>query len=159
MVNDSYFRFDDDNKTKYTFSQSSQDNWVIWRHTAPDIEWKIFVRIVSICQQHWCWIFRINGALSSTPKNLQLPVLSYFSEMMKNGNVVYFPQNKIRFHNGEKYVAIYHDTGRNCILVVIHSTTNFVSNINIPDMIRSHVGTAVGINATNAVIHFTTDRF
>ena len=33
MVNDSYFRFDDDNKIKYTFSRSSQENWVSWRHT------------------------------------------------------------------------------------------------------------------------------
>ena len=48
MVNDSYFRFDDDNKTKYTFSQSSQENWVSWRPTAPYIEWKIIARIVSI---------------------------------------------------------------------------------------------------------------
>ena len=40
MVNDSYFRFDDDNKIKYTFSRSSQENWVSWRHTAPYSEYK-----------------------------------------------------------------------------------------------------------------------
>ena len=33
----SYFRFDDDNKTKYIFSQSSQGKWVNWKHTAPYI--------------------------------------------------------------------------------------------------------------------------
>ena len=52
MVNDSYFRFDDDNKIKYTFSQSWQANWVSWRHTAPYIEWKIIARIVSILDTH-----------------------------------------------------------------------------------------------------------
>ena len=40
MVNDSYFRFDDDNKIKFTFSRSSQENWVSWRHTAPYSEYK-----------------------------------------------------------------------------------------------------------------------
>ena len=40
MVNGSYFRFDDDNKIKYTFSGSSQENWVSWRHTAPYSEYK-----------------------------------------------------------------------------------------------------------------------
>ena len=29
-----YFRFDDDNKIKYALSQSSQENWTSWRHTA-----------------------------------------------------------------------------------------------------------------------------
>ena len=52
MVNDSYFRFDDDNKIKYTFSQPWQANWVSWRHTAPYIEWKIIARIVSILDTH-----------------------------------------------------------------------------------------------------------
>ena len=48
MVNDSYFRFDDDNKMKYTFSRSTQDNWVSWRHTAPYNEQKKIERIVLI---------------------------------------------------------------------------------------------------------------
>ena len=52
MVNDSYFRFDDDNNIKYTFSQSWQANWVSWRHTPPYIEWKIIARIVSILDTH-----------------------------------------------------------------------------------------------------------
>ena len=52
MVNDSYFRFDDDNKIKYTFSQSWQANWVSWGHTAPYIERKIIARIVSILDTH-----------------------------------------------------------------------------------------------------------
>ena len=36
-VNSSYFRFDDDNKTKHIFSPSSQGRWVNWKHTAPYI--------------------------------------------------------------------------------------------------------------------------
>ena len=52
MVNDSYFRFDDDNKIKYIFSQSSQENWVSWRQTAPYIEYKIIERIVLILNTH-----------------------------------------------------------------------------------------------------------
>ena len=52
MVNDSYFRFDDDDKMKYTFSLSSQENWVSWRHTAPYIEKKITERIVLILDTH-----------------------------------------------------------------------------------------------------------
>ena len=44
MVNDSYIRFDD-NKTKYTFSKSSQKIWVRWKQTTPYIEWKIIARI------------------------------------------------------------------------------------------------------------------
>ena len=44
MVNDSYFRFDDDNKIKYTFSRSSQENWVSWRHTAP------YSHVITACQ-------------------------------------------------------------------------------------------------------------
>ena len=52
MINDSYFRFDDDNKIKYTFSRSSQENWVSWKHTAPYIESKIIERIVWILDTH-----------------------------------------------------------------------------------------------------------
>ena len=53
MVNDSYFRFDDDdNKIKYTFSRSSEQIWVSWRHTAPYIEYKIIERIVLILDTH-----------------------------------------------------------------------------------------------------------
>ena len=39
MGNSSYFRFDDDNKTKYIYilSQSSQQKWVNWKHTAPHV--------------------------------------------------------------------------------------------------------------------------
>ena len=32
---DSYFRFDDGDKIKYTFSRPSKENRVSWRHTAP----------------------------------------------------------------------------------------------------------------------------
>ena len=35
--NSSYFRFDDDNETKYIFSQSSQGRWVNWKYTTPYI--------------------------------------------------------------------------------------------------------------------------
>ena len=52
MVNDSYFQFDDDNKIKYTFSRSSQENWVSQRHTAPYSEQKIIERIVLILDTH-----------------------------------------------------------------------------------------------------------
>ena len=34
MANDSYFRFDGDNKMKYTYTRSSQDDWVNWRYAA-----------------------------------------------------------------------------------------------------------------------------
>ena len=50
MVNDSYFRFDDDNKIKYTFSRSSLENWESGRDTAPYIEQKIIERIVLILE-------------------------------------------------------------------------------------------------------------
>ena len=36
MVNESYFRIDDDNKIKYTFSQSSQENRVSWNRKWQD---------------------------------------------------------------------------------------------------------------------------
>ena len=52
MVNDSYFRFDDGNKIKYTFSQSSQEKWVSWSHTAPYIVQKMIERIVLILDTH-----------------------------------------------------------------------------------------------------------
>ena len=52
MGNDSYFRFDDDIKIKYTFSRSSQKNWVSWRHIAPYIEQKKIERIVLILETH-----------------------------------------------------------------------------------------------------------
>ena len=66
MVNDSYFRFEYDNKIKYTFSQSWQAKWVSWRHTAPYIEWKIIARIVSILDTHsaaytWQAIYKFNA--------------------------------------------------------------------------------------------------
>ena len=50
MVNDSYFRFDDDNKIKYTFSRSSQENWVSWR------PWNLVYRhIVGTFRCAWKW--------------------------------------------------------------------------------------------------------
>ena len=40
MFNSSYFRYDDDNKTKYIFSQSSQGKWTNWKHTASySVQW------------------------------------------------------------------------------------------------------------------------
>ena len=40
MFNSSYFRYDDDNKTKYIFSQSSQGKWANWKHTASySVQW------------------------------------------------------------------------------------------------------------------------
>ena len=52
MVNDPYFRFDGDNKFKYTFSRWSQENWVSWRHTALYIEYKVIKIIVFILNTH-----------------------------------------------------------------------------------------------------------
>ena len=42
MGDSSYFRFDEDNKNKYIISQSSQGEWVNWRHTAAS-----FVKLMS----------------------------------------------------------------------------------------------------------------
>ena len=48
LNNGSYFRFDDNDKTKCIFSQSSQGKWVNWKHTAPYIVWQITVKICLI---------------------------------------------------------------------------------------------------------------
>ena len=48
MVNDSYFRFDDDEKIKYTFARSSQQKLDKLEIHSPYIEWKITEKIVLI---------------------------------------------------------------------------------------------------------------
>ena len=51
MVYDSYFPFDDhdDDKIKYTFSRSSQENWEKWRHMYIE---RIIERIDLILNAH-----------------------------------------------------------------------------------------------------------
>ena len=49
MVNDSYFRFDDDNRIKYTFSRSSQDNLVSWNYTWWRHQMETFSALLAIC--------------------------------------------------------------------------------------------------------------
>ena len=60
-----HFRFDDDNKTKYIFSQSSQGRWLNWKHTAPYIVKWITERICLISLTHstkyiWQTFYKFN---------------------------------------------------------------------------------------------------
>ena len=52
MDKSSYFRFDDDNKTKCILSQWSHGKWVNWKHTAPYIVWWINEKICLILLTH-----------------------------------------------------------------------------------------------------------
>ena len=77
MVNDSYFRFDDDNKIKYTFSRPSQENWVSWRHTAPYSEYKDnWENCLNL--RHTLGIIYLTSILVNR-MYLPFPLLSYFS--------------------------------------------------------------------------------
>ena len=78
MGNSSYLRFDDDDKTKCTFSQSSQGKWVNWKHTVPyNVQWmaeKICLILLTLNKIYLtCWIY-FKG-------NNNFSVLCYFANL------------------------------------------------------------------------------
>ena len=115
MDNSSYFRFDDDNKTKWIFSKSSQGKLVNWTHTAPyNVHWitekiclillthsySITVSVVfrtstAQCKiavtplTHWRYWSLSTWAIDITKHfSLKRPVLAYFNYCMPPGVIV-----------------------------------------------------------------------
>ena len=106
MDNSSYFRFNDDNKTKCIFSQSSQRKWVNWKQNILDTVKKICDRYHTYTHLQMCmlvieWItftdtYRytyINGQCSlNTPYLYMHTRQVYFSHRW---NILYNSNNSI----------------------------------------------------------------